>query len=171
MRLLVVSDIHGRYERLAKLIEAQKGIDALIFLGDGLSDLDRADAYDRGISVISVKGNCDGFSFLGRQSAPEETTVTFEGYKIFMLHGHTRGVKHSLANAIYAAQEREADILLFGHTHEPIEKYLPAGEDYSLSKPLWIFNPGSLGSSGDGWGHYGLIEIRDNGVLMSHGKI
>ena len=129
MRLLVVSDIHGRYERLAKLIDSQKGIDALIFLGDGLSDLDRADAYDRGISVISVKGNCDGFSFLGRQSAPEETTVTFEGYKIFMLHGHTRGVKHSLANAIYAAQEREADILLFGHTHEPLEKYLPAGED------------------------------------------
>ena len=58
MRLLVVSDIHGRYERLAKLIDSQKGIDALIFLGDGLSDLDRADAYDRGISVISVKGLC-----------------------------------------------------------------------------------------------------------------
>jgi putative phosphoesterase len=171
MRFLVVSDIHGRYERLSRLLDMHKGIDALIFLGDGLSDIERADAYNRGFSVISVKGNCDGFSFLGRQNAPEESVVSFEGYKIFLLHGHTRGVKHSLANAIYAAEERGADIMLFGHTHEPIEKYLPEGEDYSLSKPLRIFNPGSLGASGDGWGYYGLIDIRDNGVLMSHGKI
>ena len=70
MRFLVVSDIHGRYERLAKLLDMQKGIDALIFLGDGLSDLDRADAYDRGISVICVKGNCDGFRFSAGTTLP-----------------------------------------------------------------------------------------------------
>ena len=123
MRLLVVSDIHGRYERLAKLIDSQKGIDALIFLGDGLSDLDRADAYDRGISVISVKGNCDGFSFFGND-APSEHTQTLEGFKIFMLHGHTRGVKSGLGEAISAAVQRDADILLFGHTHEYADETL-----------------------------------------------
>lgn len=170
MRLLVISDSHGRYERLSALLDMQKGIDALIFLGDGLSDLERADAYSRGIAVFAVKGNCDSFSTLTRERASDEMTLCFEGYRLLLMHGHTRGVKYGLDNAIYAASEREADILLFGHTHEPLERYLPAGEEYSLEKPMYIFNPGSLGASGDGYGHFGLIEIRPNGVLLSHGK-
>lgn len=170
MRLLVVSDSHGRYERLSSLLDMQKGIDALIFLGDGLADLERADAYSRGISVFAVKGNCDFFSTLARECVPEETALCFEGYRLFLMHGHTRGVKYGLDNAIYAASEREADILLFGHTHEPLEKYLPQGEEYSLPKPMYLFNPGSLGASGDGYGHFGLVEIRKNGVLLSHGR-
>lgn len=170
MRLLVVSDSHGRYERLSSLLDRQKGIDALIFLGDGLSDLERADAYSRGISVFAVRGNCDFPSSLTRERASEEMTLCFEGYRLLLMHGHTRGVKYGLDNAIYAASERKADILLFGHTHECVEKYIPEGEEYSLDKPLRIFNPGSLGASGDGYGHFGLIEIRKNGVLLSHGK-
>ena len=171
MRFLIVSDIHGRYERLVKLIDAQKGIDALIFLGDGLADLERADAYSRGFGVFAVKGNCDSFSLRLRESAPEESVINLDGYRFLLMHGHTRGVKYGLTNAIYAAREREADILLFGHTHECVEKYIPEGEEYSLDKPLRIFNPGSLGASGGGYGYFGLIEIRKNGILMSHGKI
>ena len=171
MRLLIVSDSHGRYERLSELLDRQRGIDALIFLGDGLADLERADAYSRGFGVFAVKGNCDSFSLRLRESAPEESVINLDGYRFLLMHGHTRGVKYGLTNAIYAAREREADILLFGHTHECIEKYIPEGEEYSLDKPLRIFNPGSLGASGDGYGYFGLIEIRKNGILMSHGKI
>lgn len=171
MRLLIVSDSHGRYERLSELLDRQRGVDALIFLGDGLADLERADAYSRGFSVFAVKGNCDSFSLRLRESAPEESVINLDGYRFLLMHGHTRGVKYGLTNAIYAAREREADILLFGHTHECVEKYIPDGEEYSLDKPLRIFNPGSLGASGDGYGYFGLIEIRKNGILMSHGKI
>ncbi len=171
MKFLVVSDSHGRYERIAELIDMHKNIDALIFLGDGLADLERADAYSKGFAVFAVKGNCDVFSFFGRGESDEETVLNFEGYRFFMLHGHTRGVKHGLTNAVYAAREREADILLFGHTHEPMEKYIPDGGEYSLGKPLRIFNPGSLGASGDGWGHFGIIEIRGKDILMSHGRV
>ena len=42
MTFLIVSDTHGRYERLRQLCEKYPNADALIFLGDGLSDLDRA---------------------------------------------------------------------------------------------------------------------------------
>ena len=171
MRLLIVSDSHGRYERLSELLDRQRGVDALIFLGDGLADLERADAYSRGFIVFAVKGNCDSFSLRLRESAPEESVINLDGCRFLLMHGHTRGVKYGLTNAIYAAREREADILLFGHTHECVEKYIPEGEEYSLDKPLRIFNPGSLGSSGDGYGYFGLIEIRKNGILMSHGKI
>lgn len=173
MKLLVVSDIHGRYDRLMMLMKMHRNADALIFLGDGLRDLERANAYASGMSVIAVKGNCDGISFWGID-APEEHTQTFEGYKILMLHGHTRGVKSGMERAILAAVEQDADLLLFGHTHLPVEKYLPQGEGegiLSLPKPLRLFNPGSLGASGDGRGHFGLIEIRGKDILMSHGTL
>ena len=171
MRLLVISDSHGRYERISELVAMHKNIDALIFLGDGLSDLDRAGVYDEQFAVFAVKGNCDGLSLFGRAASPSESVLELEGYRFLLMHGHTRGVKHSLTNAVYAAMEANADVLLFGHTHDPIEKYIPADSEYSLCKPLYLFNPGSLGASGDGWGYFGLIEIRRNGILMSHGKI
>ncbi len=171
MRFLVISDSHGRYERISELLSMHREIDALIFLGDGLSDLARAGAYESGATVFAVKGNCDWSSLLGAARAEDEMLLTFEGYRFLLMHGHTRGVQHGLTNAIYAAQERDADILLFGHTHEPLEKYIPDGDEYSLKKPMRIFNPGSLGASGDGWGYFGVIEIRGKNVLMSHGKI
>ncbi len=171
MRLLVISDSHGHYERISELLSMHRGIDALIFLGDGLSDLERAGAYECGAAVLAVKGNCDWSSFFGTSRAEEELLINFDGYRFLMMHGHTRGVKHGLTNVIYAAQEREADVLLFGHTHEPLEKYIPEGGEYSLGKPMRIFNPGSLGASCDGCGHFGLIEIRGKDILMSHGKI
>lgn len=171
MKFLVVSDIHGRYDRLLKLFELHRDADALMFLGDGLADLERADAYSRGFTVFAVKGNCDGTSFLGRNDVCNEMVLNFDGYRFFLLHGHTRGVKCGFANAVYAAAERESDVLLFGHTHEPIEKYIPCGSAYQLCKPIYIFNPGSLGVSDDGYGRFGLIEIRGRDILFSHGKI
>ena len=169
MKLLVVSDIHGRYDRLRDLLELHSDADALIFLGDGLRDLDNACVGDHRIAVISVRGNCDTMPLPKILATPYEHTQTIEGYKFFMIHGHTRGVKSGLESAIYAAAEREADVLLFGHTHEPEDKYMPEGG--TLKKPLRIFNPGSLGESYDGWGHFGLIQIRNGQILTSHGKI
>ena len=167
MKLLVVSDTHGRYERLSMLLDMHSDADALIFLGDGLNDLGRADAYDRGMSVIAHRGNCDGLVFLGHY-AGIETSQSFEGFKFFMLHGHTRGVKSGFYGAAVAAVNKDADLLLFGHTHKAIEKYLPEGTDIEgtlLKKPLRIFNPGSLGDSGS----FGIIDIRGENILMSHG--
>ena len=60
MRFLVVSDIHGRYERLAKLIDQQKGIDALIFLGDGRRDIENTELD--GIPLFSVTGKLEFLS-------------------------------------------------------------------------------------------------------------
>lgn len=167
MKLLVVSDTHGKHARLSGLLDMHADADALIFLGDGLGDLWRADAYQRGMSVISLKGNCDGFSFFG-DDAPTELCQTVGGFKFFMLHGHTRSLKSGFDKAVAAAAAREADVVLFGHTHLALEKYLPEGEDVGgtlLKKPLRLFNPGSLGEKGE----FGLIDIRNGQMLMSHG--
>lgn len=171
MKFLVISDVHGRYEKITRLLSMHRDIDALMFLGDGLSDLERAGVYESGVTVFAVRGNCDFSSFLRAERVDNELSLSLDGYRFLLMHGHTRGVKHGMTNAIYAAREKDADILLFGHTHEPLESYIPAGSDYSLDKPLRLFNPGSLGASGDGWGYFGLIEIRGKDILMSHGKI
>lgn len=171
MKLLIISDVHGRYDRLRSVMDMHKNSDALIFLGDGLRDLLRADAYSYGFTVLSVRGNCDGISFLTAEAeAPEELCFNFDGFRFLALHGHTRGVKSGIDRAIYAAMSREADVLLYGHTHIPEERYIPeVTEEYG--KPLRIFNPGSLGASGDGKGHFGLIQIKNGSILMSHGVI
>lgn len=166
MTLLIVSDTHGRYERLARLCEMHKDVDALIFLGDGLSDLDRAGAHNYPFTVFSVKGNWDsGMGTLQALKAKDELTFNFDGISFYVIHGHTKGVKHTLVNAIYAAEEKGADVLLFGHTHEAVDTYLPQ-DTYNLSKPLHIFNPGSLASYS-----YGLCVIQDGEFLFSHGTI
>ena len=164
MTLLIVSDTHGRSDRLARLFEMHKNVDAVIFLGDGLSDLDRAKAESYNFTVFAVRGNCDalGGSLL-TICARDELTFNFEGVNFFALHGHTRQVKGTLTNAIYAANEKGADVLLFGHTHEPLLTYI-SNEEYNLNKPMYIFNPGSLASYS-----YGLCEIRKGQLLLSHG--
>ena len=118
MKIIVVSDTHGRYDRLVTLMQMHKDADALIFLGDGLNDLNRADAYSYPFTVYSVKGNCDGFSFFSQGlPASDELTLCFEGYKFFIIHGHTRSVKNNMDRAILASRTKDADVLLYGHTH------------------------------------------------------
>ena len=47
MNILVISDSHGRRERIEEAVERQiKKPDAIIFLGDGLRDITRAEIGD-----------------------------------------------------------------------------------------------------------------------------
>ena len=161
MTLLIVSDSHGRVDRLARLFELHKRVDALIFLGDGLSDLDRAGVKNYPFTVFSVKGNCDsGMGSINAMRSKEEITFNFEGISFYALHGHTRGVKSTMVNALYAAEEKGADVLLFGHTHEPIDTYISEGE-YNLSKPMHVFNPGSLANY-----NYGICIVEKGEVIF-----
>lgn len=170
MKIIVVSDSHGRHDRLATLMQMHKDADALIFLGDGLNDLNRADAYSYPFTIYSVKGNCDGFSFFSQGlPAEDEMTLCFEGFKFFIIHGHTRSVKNNMDRAILASRTKGADVLLYGHTHVAADKYIP--EDEAGNKPLRIFNPGSLGASHDGEAHFGVIEIRGGNILTSLGVL
>ena len=58
------------------------------------------------------------------------------------MHGHTAGVKHGTAALEAIASNRGADIVMYGHTHETDDRFIP-GEDGKM--PLRILNPGSIG--------------------------
>ena len=171
MELLIFSDSHGRGSRMLEALSRQvKRPDAIIFLGDGLRDLSYCEFGD--IPVLAVCGNCDTFTFFGKGNAEDEIVMTLGGKKIMMTHGDRYAVKNGLARLVAAADQKGADIVLFGHTHARFEKYLPEGEtEYgiSLKKPMYLFNPGSVGGYD---GSFGCVCIEDSGkVVLSHGEI
>lgn len=170
LKLLVVSDSHGRADRVRELASRHKDAEAILFLGDGIRDLELVDPIVSR-AICAVRGNCDIFSFFSTENMnfPEERLLVFGERHILMMHGHTKGVKVGLENALLYAYGKGTDILLFGHTHMPLEKYFPAGSavgGVTFERPMYAFNPGSLGESS-----FGYIEIRGKDILFSHGRI
>lgn len=127
MRILVLSDTHGNLSRLPALMQLTGPVDALFHLGDYCRDAREAGLY-LNVPVYAVKGNCD-------YGEDEETEKCFSllGKRFLLLHGHTA----SALALSYKAQSAHADMVLFGHTHEPACWY----EGKTV-----FFNPGSLSS-------------------------
>ena len=59
MRLLVMSDSHGRKNMLLDAMELHPEADAVIFLGDGERDIEFAKNYFPDKKIYAVCGNCD----------------------------------------------------------------------------------------------------------------
>lgn len=159
MEFLIFSDSHGKRRAMEAAIARQiKKPDAIFFLGDGLNDIeDQAN----GIPVIRVRGNCDWS--IGAGSVREEETVCFEGHRIFLTHGHRYAAKSGLGGMIRAAEERGADIVLFGHTHC---RMIETVSENDGSGTVTFFNPGSVAE-----GSFGTLTLTPETVLFSHGTI
>ena len=98
-----------------------------------------------------IRGNNDWHA--GR-SYPLSKELLLGGRRLFCTHGHHYRVKMGLYDAVCAARERQADLLLFGHTHQPLTDY----ED-----GLYLMNPGSLGYGGT----YGYVDITPAGIVTN----
>lgn len=150
MRILVVSDTHRDQYALRQAVLEQPKAEIVIHLGDGADEAQSIkDSFPEKMFLM-VKGNCDWGTML-----PAEGDFTAEGKKIFYTHGYTYNVKYGYEQAISAARDRKADILLFGHTHYAFCDY----ED-----GLYLMNPGSLNGSN---GTYGLIDITPAGIVTN----
>lgn len=147
MKLLIISDIHGDSYALEKVLEREKNNDAIIFLGDGMEQIEDLQAIRPDLKIYSACGNCDRGYY-----APSEGLAAFGGLLVFYTHGHGYEVKFSIAPLKRAARLRGADIVLFGHTHSPY---------YEYSDGLYLFNPGSLGRARIGRPTYGVITIQE----------
>ncbi len=170
MKILILSDTHKNKDRLKRVLELHRDADGIIHLGDGYRDFSGLDLG--GIPLYRVRGNCDeeddDFGTLS-----DEEFLDIGGVRILMVHGHRHGVKFGLAKAASYAASNGADVFLYGHTHVPKEVYLGAGDRagiHLLEKPLWVFNPGSLGKPREGMPSFGLLTVRDGQVLLSHGE-
>lgn len=165
-----MSDSHGGRDNIAQVMARQiKKPDAIVFLGDGLRDIAYSELGD--IPLYCVCGNCDLYAGLFGEAVEEELLFTLGGYKIMIAHGHRYGVKSGLGLLLSTAAKKGADIVLFGHTHKKTEFVLQKDNEYgiALGKPLYVMNPGSVGSYCASWGS---IEIDNRGrILLSHGEL
>ena len=162
MEILILSDSHGRVDNIREVVERCKGAKEVIFLGDGLRDIDAAWLDD----AICVRGNCDMFL---ADDCPAERILRFGEYTVMITHGHAYSVKSGFERAAAAAAQRGADMLAFGHTHTRTDILLPEGSEIGgtlLTKPLRVFNPGALKD-----GSFGVLTLRDGVPLTSVGSI
>lgn len=129
MRILIISDTHGQQKYLEQILDRIGKIDALIHCGDVEGQEDYITALC-GCPVYIVAGNNDYFSMLDR-----EIEFDLGPYHIFLTHGHYYGVSINNEGILDEGQSRNADIVMFGHTHKPcLERY----------KGVTLLNPGSL---------------------------
>lgn len=151
MRILVISDSHGRTSAIEEAIEAQPTAKHVFFLGDCVSDIeDLAYIYpDRSFHIVS--GNCDGYSFY-----KSVDFIVLQGKKIIFTHGHSFSVKSGLERIKAFAETENAHIILFGHTHAAITEY---------ENGRHFVNPGSLSHGSLGFRSYAVIDIEENGVM------
>jgi len=152
MRILVCSDSHGRRDRLILALEQQPKAEILVFLGDGANDA-AFFAREPGRQAYLVRGNCDAASC----ELPLWWEFAVLGKRILCTHGHAVQAKFGLDGLLRAGRERGANLVLFGHTHEPLVHY----ED-----GLTLFNPGSIYD-----GQYGFVDITNAGIVCRNLRV
>ena len=153
MRILVLSDSHGDTASLRMAIESEKNADAVVFLGDGLSDFDAIKDIIMAKQIIAVAGNCDSrFT-----PYPDITSDRFGDTLIYCTHGFREGVKTGLDKLKAIARTSECTVALFGHTHTPFTSY---------DEGLYLMNPGSVRQNS-----YGIVDITDKGIICFNKKI
>ena len=165
MKCLVFSDSHGSTLGIRRVLNMHPDAEVVFFLGDGLSDLENF-IYDKSRMWIAVRGNWDTHGILGDQMVKKTDSITLLGRRIFLTHGDLYGVKYGLDGVIGLAVDHNADIVLFGHTHRPLEKYIP-----TENGGYYLFNPGSIGGGFGIQPSYGVINITEQGILLSHGSL
>ena len=128
-KLLILSDSHNSRLTVENILAAEAdSIDALVFLGDGLRDLEQALTFYPSLRAYAVAGNCD-FGAL----EPLDGLAAFDGVVVFYTHGHLYGVKYDLDTLADAAAARGANVALFGHT--PTSRWQKSGAGCSCSTP------------------------------------
>lgn len=158
-RILVVSDSHGEWELLERIIgDFGYDCDALVFCGDGMEDivacLEEASGNEKLREalpplVACVRGNNDAESFeldLATVEDQPETAATIQlyaasmvgfrlaGRTIMVTHGHRYMVNSSTEALHSVAETMNADLVFFGHTHLPYREEAGA---------TLLLNPGS----------------------------
>ena len=158
MRILIVSDTHGRDGNLSRVLDRTKPLDMLIHCGDA----EGSEEYIRQIvdcPAHIVTGNNDFFAGL-----PQEEEFMLGPYKVWLTHGHRYYVSMGNTRLKEVAQSRGADIVMYGHTHKPVIDL--AGP----TEKVTAINPGSLSYPRQDGRHpsYILMELDRKGEAHYH---
>ena len=152
MKILIVSDTHGRHRNLEEVLDREGPIDMLVHLGDVEGGEDYICALADCETHI-IAGNNDFFSDLSR-----EQEFFIGKYRVFITHGHSYYVSMGTKELKKEARRRGVDIVMYGHTHVP---------HLEVDGNLTVLNPGSL-SYPRQEGHrpsYMIMEMGEDGTV------
>ncbi len=152
MKILIVSDTHGKDANLEKVLEFEKPIDMLIHLGDVEGSEEYIEAI-AGCPCEMVAGNNDFFSAL-----PRELEIDIEGRSVLLTHGHYYYVSLGPETLLEEGLYRNKDIVMYGHTHRP---YLDINDDIVILNPGSLSYPRQEGKRST----YIIMEIDENGEI------
>jgi putative phosphoesterase len=170
VRLGIVSDLHGNLPGLLRAVELMGPIDRLVCLGDSINQYrfsNEVVAELRRREALTIWGNHEA-SFFGRDGerartaewidrelldwlagCPRQIAVEMAGRRLLLTHAtadpqdFTYLYPHS--PGFSGLGDVEEDILLYGHTHQPVARRLGS---------TLVVNPGSAGQGrlvGDGF--------------------
>lgn len=152
-KYLVFSDSHGRDEKMLMIVDRHKDeIEGIFFLGDMENSGDMLRNSFPG-PVYMVRGNCDW-----SLQAPAFQVFRLHGHTVAMAHGHRQHVNMGIDTLKYWAQEKEADVVMYGHTHVPFVEQ---------TSVMTVLNPGSISRPRQS-GHiptYAMIDFMENGEI------
>jgi putative phosphoesterase len=148
MKILVVSDSHGRLDYLMEIWEKEKP-DIVLSAGDYSEDVEELSYIYENSKYFIVRGNCDYMD----HTKEDNLEMKLGEKKIFLTHGHLYGVKNSYDHIRLEAQDRGSNLCIFGHTHIP----------YLEEEELTLFNPGAVKDR-----DYGIIEINKDKITLEH---
>ena len=150
MRVLIISDTHGKSDCLTQIHNIVGHVDMLIHLGDGEGDEKLVhDLFD--CEIHMVRGNCDNNGAL-----PIFEEVTIGEKKAFITHGHKYFVSLGTSYLESLIDEKGYDFVMYGHTHR---------RNLTSYKDSYIVNPGSLALPRDnGVGTYMILDFDQHGT-------
>ena len=156
MKILVLSDTHGKLDKVYRVCEKLNNIDLIIHCGDYIRDAHTLEDT-LGIPVAAVKGNCDGSASTCRGESYD--IVDTPAGNILVTHGHLDRVGFDMSRLLYRAEESDCVAVCFGHTHVPVCEYCDG---------ILMVNPGSLSQPRDGSnGSYAVIHS-DNDDMFAN---
>lgn len=159
MRIVVVSDTHMpvRAGRLpSRLMRELERCDAILHAGDWT----RWTVYETFAALaptMGVAGNNDEPDIVRRLGW--RRVVELDGCRIGIVHGHGgAGRRDTEANALRAFAGEKLDLIVYGHTHIPVNKMVGG---------IRVFNPGSpTDKRGQPRYSFGLLQI-EGGAMVS----
>ncbi len=151
MRIVVISDTHGRSSAIEQIIESQPEAKEIFFLGDVIKDIEDMPFIYPSRNFHIVSGNCDYGSTYKSADA-----VNIGGKRILFTHGHAYSVKSGLTRLSEWAKKENADIVLYGHTHVAKTEY---------AEGVFFVNPGSPSCPREGRSSYAVIDIEPTGII------
>lgn len=125
-QLLILSDSHGLTNEIMEIRDRHREIEHIIHCGDSELPIDAPELQ----GMLHVAGNCDY-----GEPYPEEKEVIIGGLTIFVTHGHFHQVKQSLMSLSYYVENKNVDVILYGHNH--------IANAQNIGEQLFI-NPGSI---------------------------